>query len=78
MSMMPGRVGSTYTVRSFSNFEHMKLLDYILFCSALAFFAIGIYETFVLGIGYAYWIFMLSLGLLFLYGYRKNKRAHKN
>lgn len=55
----------------------MKLLDYILFCSALAFFVIGLYESVVMGIASAYWIFMLSLGLLFLYGYRKNKRVHK-
>lgn len=56
----------------------MKLLDYILFCSAIAFFVIGVYEAIVLGIGYAYWIFMLSLGFLFLYSYRKSKRERKN
>jgi hypothetical protein len=52
----------------------MKLLDILLFTSAFAFFVIGVYEAMVLGIGQAYGIFMLSLGLLFLYGYRKNKR----
>ena len=51
----------------------MKLPDILLFTSALAFFVIGIYEAIVLGIGQAYSIFMLSLGLLFIYGYRKNK-----
>lgn len=55
----------------------MKLIDYLLFCSALAFFVIGTYEAFVLGIGQAYGIFMLSLLALFLFGYRKNKRAQQ-
>ncbi|MFY0600816.1 MAG: hypothetical protein JXR03_14170 [Cyclobacteriaceae bacterium] len=51
----------------------MKLLDILLFASAIAFFVIGIYEAMVLGIGQAYSIFMISLGLLFIYGYRKNR-----
>lgn len=51
----------------------MKLLDILLFACAIAFFVMGIYEAMVLGIGQAYSIFMLSLGLLFIYGYRKNK-----
>lgn len=55
----------------------MKLLDYLLFFSAFAFFVIGIYEAIVLGIGHAYGIFMLSLGLLFWFSYRKNKRGRK-
>ena len=52
----------------------MRLLDSLLFSFAVAFFVIGIYETMDLGIGHAYGIFMLSLGLLFLFSYRKNKR----
>ncbi|VXD18660.1 conserved hypothetical protein [Marinoscillum sp. 108] len=55
----------------------MKLLDYILFSLAVAFFVMGIYETMVLGIGHAYGIFMLSLGLLFLFGYRKSRREQE-
>lgn len=53
----------------------MKLIDYLLFSAAAAFLVIGIYETMVLGIGQAYGIFMLSLGLLFIYRYRKNSRG---
>jgi Mg2+/citrate symporter len=49
----------------------MKLLDILLFTGALAFFVIGIYEAMVLGIGQAYGIFMISLGLLFVFNYRK-------
>lgn len=56
----------------------MKLLDYILFSLAVAFLVIGIYETMVLGIGRAYGIFMLSLGLLFVYSYRKGQRGRDN
>ncbi len=55
----------------------MKLLDILLFTLALAFFVIGIYEAMVLGIGQAYGIFMISLGLLFVYNYRK-KRSYKS
>ena len=55
----------------------MKFLDSILFYLGVGLFLIAIFETMVLGIGSAYGIFMLSLVLFFLYGYRKNKRADK-
>lgn len=55
----------------------MKLIDYLIFPAALAFFVMGIYEAMVLGIGHAYGFFMLSLGLLFWFGYRKNQRETK-
>ena len=55
----------------------MKLLDYILFSMALGLFVVGTYEAIVLGIGQAYWMFMLSLSLLFLFGYRKNVRQQR-
>lgn len=55
----------------------MKLIDYIIFPFAVAFFAIGVYESIVLGIGQAYWLFMVSLALLFLFNYRKSKRERK-
>lgn len=55
----------------------MKLLDYILFSMALGLFVVGTYEAIVLGIGQAYWMFMLSLSLLFLFGYRKNARQDR-
>ncbi|MEP0937773.1 MAG: hypothetical protein ABJH00_09540 [Cyclobacteriaceae bacterium] len=53
----------------------MKLLDILLFTLAIAFFVIGIYESMVLGIAQAYSIFMVSIVLLFIYGYRKNKKG---
>jgi hypothetical protein len=55
----------------------MKLIDTLLLASATAFFAIGIYEAMVLGMGQAYSIFMVCLVLLFIYGYRKNKQENK-
>lgn len=55
----------------------MKLLDYILFSLAVALFIIGIYELMVLGIEYAYGIFMVCLALLFIVGYRKRVREEK-
>ena len=55
----------------------MKLLDILLLTGSLAFFVIGIYEAMVLGIGQAYGIFMISLGLLFVLKYRK-KRVETN
>ncbi len=56
----------------------MKLIDTLLLSGAVAFFAIGIYEAMVLGIGQAYSIFMVCLVLLFIYGYRKNKKPNTN
>ncbi|MFT7030236.1 MAG: hypothetical protein ACJA2C_001632 [Marinoscillum sp.] len=55
----------------------MKALDYILFCSAVAFLVIGIYEFMVLGIAAAYGIFMLSIVLLFIFWYRKSQRSNQ-
>ena len=53
------------------------LFDAILFFLAMGLFVIGTYETIVKGIGDTYWIFMISLSLLFLYGYRKNAHLEK-
>lgn len=52
----------------------MKSFDPIIFWLGVAFFLIAIYEAMILGIGQAYGIFMISLILLFLYGYRKRKK----
>ncbi len=45
----------------------------IIFSLALGFFAIGTHQALIYSIADAYGIFMLSLGLLFLYGYRKKR-----
>lgn len=52
----------------------MKGVDAIIFWLGVAFFMIGIYEAMILGIGQAYGIFMISLILFFLYGYRKRNK----
>jgi Mg2+/citrate symporter len=54
------------------------LADSIFFFLAMGLFVIGIYESMVTGISDSYWIFMISLSLLFLYGYRKNQHLEKD
>lgn len=55
----------------------MKLFDVVLFVLIFCTFIIGIDQALVVGIAESYWIFMLSLMLLFLYGYRKGQRKMK-
>lgn len=51
----------------------MRLFDVILFVLTFCLFVIGIHQAIVIGLAESYWIFMFSLMLLFLYGYRKNR-----
>lgn len=37
------------------------------------FFIIGLHQTMTLGFPYSYWIFMLSISLLLLYKFKKDK-----
>lgn len=53
----------------------MKIADSILFFTAIGLFLIGINQAMILGFANAYWIFMISLTLLFLYSYRKGRVA---
>ena len=56
-----------------------NLGDTILFSLAVVLFIIGVHQTMNFGIAASYFIFMLSLGMLFLYRYRVAKRnASKN
>lgn len=52
----------------------MKLFDIILFVLVFVTFIIGVDQAIVVGLAESYWIFMFSLTLLFLYGYRKGQR----
>ena len=52
----------------------MKLFDIILFVLIFVTFIIGVDQAIVVGMAESYWIFMFSLVLLFLYGYRKGQR----
>ncbi|MEO9482667.1 MAG: hypothetical protein ABJG47_04450 [Ekhidna sp.] len=52
----------------------MKLFDIILFVLVFCTFIIGIDQAVVVGFAESYWIFMFSIVLLFLYGYRKGQR----
>lgn len=51
----------------------MKLINLLLLVLAFVFLVIGIDQAMVLGFADAYWTFMLSLMLLFLYKYQTNK-----
>jgi len=60
----------------------MKTSDTIIFSLCVVLFIIGVHQTIVFGIAYSYFIFMLSIGLLFLYKYRvarasEEKNQHK-
>lgn len=51
-----------------------NLGDTIIFSLTVVTFIIGVHQTMTYGIGNAYFVFMLSMGLLFLYKYRIAKR----
>ena len=50
----------------------MKLPDVIIFVIAICLLIAGIHQVIVVGLAASYWIFIFSLMLLFLYGYRKS------
>jgi len=56
-----------------------NLGDSIIFSLSVVTFIIGVHQTMTFGIGNAYFIFMVSMGLLFLYRYRiaKGKEQEK-
>ncbi|PIQ49583.1 MAG: hypothetical protein COW03_04315 [Cytophagales bacterium CG12_big_fil_rev_8_21_14_0_65_40_12] len=51
--------------------------DTIIFTLCVVSFIIGVHQAMTFGIAQAYYIFMISIGLLFLYRYRKAKREEK-
>jgi hypothetical protein len=51
----------------------MKLAESILLSLSVAFFIIGVHQTFVLGIVQSYWLFMLSVSMLLLLKLTKGK-----
>jgi uncharacterized RDD family membrane protein YckC len=53
----------------------MKLLDYIILSLCVVAFIIGVWETITLGLANSYFILMISLGLLFWFQLRKQKRG---
>jgi len=57
----------------------MKLIDALSLMFSLGFMIIGLDQSIRFGFASSYWIFMLSLGLIFFYGYRKgqNKEVEK-
>ncbi|MBO6494207.1 MAG: hypothetical protein JJ978_01460 [Roseivirga sp.] len=55
-----------------------NLGDTILFSLSVVFFVIGVHQTMNFGIASSYFIFMISLGLLFLMRYRRAKRKEED
>jgi hypothetical protein len=55
----------------------MKLTETILFSLAVAFLIIGVHQTFTVGILQSYWIFMLSITLLLIFKFQRNKSVEK-
>jgi membrane protein implicated in regulation of membrane protease activity len=51
----------------------MRLADAIILSLCVAVFIMGVYETMAVGMAYAYWLFMLSVGLLLWYNHRRRK-----
>jgi hypothetical protein len=51
----------------------MRLSDFLIFALCIGFFILALYETYTLGFRQSYWLFMMSVGLLFLYQLRKLK-----
>ncbi len=48
---------------------------FILLAIAFALFIIGIHQSITVGFEYSYWIFMLSISLVFLHRYKTQKEA---
>lgn len=55
----------------------MKLLDVLLLSASVGFLIISIYEIMIGNFANNYWLLMLMLICLFVYGYRKNERLER-
>ncbi len=53
----------------------MKLSETILFSLSVAFFIIGVHQTFTVGLLESYWIFMFTGALLLWYRFKKNSNS---
>lgn len=50
---------------------------FILLAIAFALFIIGIHQSITVGFEYSYWIFMLSISLVFLHRYKSQKEGNQ-
>ena len=55
----------------------MKLIDILLLSASVGFLVISIYEIMIGNFANNYWLLMLMLICLFVYGYRKNLRLER-
>ncbi len=52
----------------------MKLLDTIIFSLAILFMLVGLHQGMTVSYAASYWLFMLAMGMLLWYQYRKKNR----
>ena len=51
----------------------MSLTSIVLLSLSIVFLVIGLYESYTMGIGQAYWSIMLSVVFFFIHAYRKRE-----
>jgi hypothetical protein len=61
----------------FKIYRKMKLVDVLLLSASVGFLIISIYEIMIGNFATNYWLLMLMLICLFVYGYRKNERLER-
>lgn len=52
----------------------MKTFDFIILSLCVGFFVIAVYETIAIGLSTSYMWFMISIGLLLYYSFRRRQR----
>lgn len=63
--------------RNKNNIPESPKPNFIIIGLSFAFFVIGIHQSITVGFEYSYWIFMLSISLLLLHRYLKQKKQQK-
>lgn len=56
----------------------MRLFDVVLLSLSVGFFIIGIHQSYIYGLGSAYWIFMVVLSLILWVKVRNNKTVESS
>lgn len=65
------------TIKGKESQTHPSKPNFIIIGLAFALFVIGIHQSITVGFEYSYWIFMLSISLLLLHRYLKQKNKTK-
>jgi amino acid transporter len=67
----------SFGISVFKIYRKMKLVDVLLLSASVGFLVISIYEIMIGNFASNYWLLMLMLICLFVYGYRKNERLER-